>query len=44
MSCEVPMYNFLASVLAKAAVILAEAIVIRLVQTWIDKATAPQHA
>lgn len=32
------MYNFLATVLAKAAVILVEALVIRLVQSWVDKA------
>ncbi|GGK68894.1 hypothetical protein Sme01_14230 [Sphaerisporangium melleum] len=36
--CEVPVYNFLAAVLAKAAVILVEALVIRLVQTWVEKA------
>lgn len=37
------MYNFLASVLAKAAVMLVEALVVRLVQVWIEK-SAPQAA
>ena len=37
------MYNFLATVLAKAAVMVVEALVIRLVQSWIDRA-APQAA
>lgn len=37
------MYNFLASVLAKAAVMLVEALVLRLVQSWVEKAV-PQTA
>ncbi len=37
------MYNFFASVLAKAAVMMVEALVVRLVQGWINRA-APQAA
>ncbi len=37
------MSNFFASVLAKAAVILVEALVLRLVQIWVERAV-PQAA
>ncbi|MCW2878612.1 MAG: hypothetical protein JWQ95_2712 [Sphaerisporangium sp.] len=37
------MYNFLASVLAKAAVMFVEALVVRLVQVWLERAV-PQNA
>ncbi|GAA3837912.1 hypothetical protein GCM10022226_70110 [Sphaerisporangium flaviroseum] len=41
--CEVPVYNFLASVLAKAAVMLVEALIVRLVQVCVER-YAPQAA
>lgn len=41
--CEVPVYNFLASVLAKAAVMMVEALMVRLVQVWMER-SAPQAA
>ncbi|MBB6476330.1 hypothetical protein BJ992_005761 [Sphaerisporangium rubeum] len=37
------MSDFLAGVLAKAAVLIVEALVIRLVQVWVTR-TAPQAA